>query len=340
MKNILNLKFKKFLLPLLSLSLICLIYIFYSSKNPPPKIAPPLQPSPTPTKQIHSDQPAFNQIKKYQVQFSPNINLGSFPSTLNLYSGSVINEDINAVLTDLIKKYNLSESSVSKNYWISNNKNCSLLINYPRQSFQLSCTGIKNLSKTKYNLKQAKIAATEFSSQFSFLKNLKIVDDKIEYFIIPANSEDDLLETSVVDKANLFNIPLSHQINSYPYYDGSFPNPQAQLMIGPNDTLFKLIYISQPLPVISNPQPLPLLSQENTKAKLESGQGEVISVNLMDLPYQATGVPLIILDALDIEYRYNNITQQVVPYFRFFGSYSSQYNSHSQIQIILPAVEI
>jgi len=338
MKELL-LKNKKLLLVLLGVSLVSIVYLYSSSQKP--SLQRNLEPTPYPTSatQIHSDQPAFNQIRQYQVSFSSNIDWRSFPANLNLYSAASTNENLNSIIETLIQKYNLIESPTLKNYWVSEDGLRGLIVDYNNQTFQLSVQSKQNLANLNYTLDQAISAAKLISTSNTFLRNLSINTNKIEYFQI-SSKEFHLVPQTDPSKANAFNIPYSSYVDSYPVYSGSFPNPPLQLLLGPNNFLLKLSYISQPLPSVSNPQTKPVLGPDQIKTALESGQGEILSVDLMDLPYKATEIPLITIADYQIEFRYNEKKHQLIPYFRFYGSYSSPYNPSAKIEIILPAVEL
>lgn len=332
----------KLVAALVFLSILSLVYILSSPRPGKPLPFLPVSSTPTPA-DIRSNQPAFNRLKKFSVSFGPDLTFTGFPQNFPVYSAFPSPEDLDSVTATIAAYFHLSRTSPTSRTWFSKDQTRSLLQNFKTQTIFYSTDRTSSPSlysgPSKPGLTGALAVAQKFIAGLPVPPGLAFEENSIQY--LAASEFDTEFHSSDPTNAEVILLPFSYHVDNYVYRSGALLDPPLMFYIGQRNQIIKLSYLSQPLPRISSPTEHSSIASDDIKNLLESGQGEVVSTDLLNLAYQTSQLPPVNITSYHIEYRLNTAKNLLLPYFRFEGTFTSPQNQQpTPVSILLPAVSL
>lgn len=321
-------------------------FAFIASNLRPSKKDLTALPTPTPAPPIGSEIPQIASIKPEKYTYAPILTSFPFPAALPVYSISPSKPVfLNPLFKQFISIYKLEPSPSSPDYYYSKDKSIILLFDSKNQYLTYTVDGM--VSPSSYtgshnpNLNSALQAAEKFLAQFPDYKNLEPQKDQITYMQVQSVGSEPKVVTNST-QANMISIPFTQYVSGYPYRFSSSTSAPVLITVGQNNQITRAYFSPQPVPNLSHPQNYPLLNSNQILSALNSGQGTVLYAPLYYLPGDTTSVPPTSLINIQLEYRLNSQTNQLIPYYLLTGQFLQNPSATVpiSIQILLPAVKL
>jgi hypothetical protein len=292
------------------ITIICLLYLYSLSRSVPTQY-----PSDQSKKglELPVTRPDSQKVEVDQITFSPNLVFPATPSEIKIYSGSIIENDVNLMAKSLVDKYSLDKKYPGFDLWtdktntislVVDNKNKTLLFSSLRKSNIIF--GVESLLKKA----QAFMSLTKFSPTYLFQNS------KIEYF----KSDGNHYEAGSNSDFSLITIPFAPVIDTIPVIIDSLDIEPVTISVNINGEIEKA-YFQDKLVKIGDPtETVKLISYDLLKERVNKGKFQIIGASSTS-PYvtSITDVPNIEIQEIDLQYRFNTETKIISPYFHLTG---------------------
>lgn len=188
---------------------------------------------------------------------------------------------------------------------------------------------LKTADKTK-----AIQLAQDFISNTLQMENISPIPQSVVFF-------SGLLELKTTNefKANIISIPFAYTVDSFPVYINRESVLPVSVMVNSEDVITKVTF--KPLPFsfvsIENAKPISVeqalenMNDKNIGAFITAYKPEFSSVNLTE---SISGT----LNSVTFEYRYDQASQTIYPFYRFSGTLTENQGTPFDAELITPAM--
>lgn len=294
-------------------------------------------PEPKPTEKL------LGEISAEKVEI--NIDIPEIPVNMDIYSEKNISST-KQIAEELAKELNFNRHQKLDWFWADENNKYAITLNERQKTISYSINKITENDSDNFNLDKdiAIDTAINFIEKFENLRDLNVLQ---EMTISLAHYHEDESEKKVFEneslnvnqnKKNFYLVRFAKQIDKYNIFYQDKNNPSLEILIGKDYEILKMNINRFPLN-------LELVSKNSTleysliEKKLTSL--EVIPVLVSDdspsIP-EIRNFKRVIINKFEIEYRYNEDNNLVIPHLKAFAIGEDNENNKFDLQLILALV--
>lgn len=290
---------------------ICLFYLYSLSRNVP---NPGIDNLPNKELELPVTRPDSQKIELNEITFSQGLVFPTAPAEISLFSGSVIENDVNLMAKSLSDKFGLTKKYPGFELWIDKTNTISLVVDNKNHTLLFSSlkkTGQIYSVETLVKKAQAFIALTKFSPTYL------AQEAKIEYF----KSDGNHYEAGTNTDFSLITIPFTPVINNIPVVINSLDIDPVSISVNINGEIEKA-YFQDKLVKIGDPtETTKIISFDLLRERVVKNKFQIIGASSTS-PYvtSITDVPKTEIQEIDLQYRFNTETKIISPYFHLTGT--------------------
>lgn len=293
------------------ITIICLIYLYSLSRNVP---NPEMANQPKKELELPVTRPDSQKIELNQITFSPSLVFPDVLANINIYAGSIIENDVNLMAKSLSDKFGLTKKYPGFDLWTDKTNTISVVVDTKNKTLLFG-----SLKKIGRVLPVATLIknAQDFMSLTKFSPTYLAQDLKIEYF----KSDGNHYEAGTNTDFSLITVPFAPAINNIPVIIDSLDIDPVSLSVNINGEIEKAYFQDKLVKIGEITNSTKLISFDLLKERVAKNKFQIIGASSTS-PYvtNITDVPNIEIQEIDLQYRFNTDSKIISPYFHLTGT--------------------
>lgn len=245
-------------------------------------------------------------------------------------------ENINEqhVIDKIVAQYNLKQSTQVSQVW--QGPQYAMTYDQDNQRYNLhkiiSTTDSQKTFPKITNFDQTTQVAQSFINSLLPGLNLKPAQDSFTYF----NNGPESIEVSK-DQAELVNIKFYYLIDNLPILYAKKSDPSFDVTVDAQNTLLSMTFYPQFInfQIIGTRASIPI---EKALSNIQNNQAAIVNVQNYKTAIDLKSLNDVTLDSVTLEYRADDTSKLVYPFYHFRGQATDSFGDRLNIQVITPAV--